>query len=124
MRLGGLVTVSATVQAGHDPKEVAAALAAEIKALRDAPPTPDEMERVKRNIRAQLFAQLENTGGFGGKADLLNEYEFRAGDPGQFSRQIEKVLAVTPEDVQKIAQKYLGEDNRVTITVLPEEGGQ
>jgi zinc protease len=122
MRLGGLIEVSATVQAGHTPQEVLTALAAEIKALRDAPPSVDELERVKRNLRAALFAQLENVGGFGGKADQLNDFEMRAGDPGQFTPQLEKVLAVTPADVQKTAQKFLTDESRVSITVLPEGG--
>jgi len=122
MRLGGLVEVSATVQAGHTPQEVLAALSTEIKALRDAPPSADELERVKRNLRASLFAQLENVGGFGGKADQLNEFEMRAGDPGQFTPQLETVLAVTPQDVQKVAQKFLTDESRVSITVLPEGG--
>jgi zinc protease len=122
MQLGGVIEVTATVQAGHKPEEVTAALAAEIKALRDTPPSDDELSRVKRNLRASLFAQLENVGGFGGKADLLNEFELRAKDPGQFSVQLEKVLAVTPQDVQKAAEKYLTDEARVTITVLPEGG--
>jgi zinc protease len=122
MRLGGLIEVSATVQAGHTPQEVLTALATEIKALRDAPPSADELERVKRNLRASLFAQLENVGGFGGKADQLNDFEMRAGDPGQFTPQLEKVLAVTPADVQKTAQKFLTDESRVSITVLPEGG--
>jgi len=122
MRLGGLVEVSATVQAGHTPQEVLAALSTEIKALRDAPPSADELERVKRNLRASLFAQLENVGGFGGKADQLNEFEMRAGDTGQFTPQLETVLAVTPQDVQKVAQKFLTDESRVSITVLPEGG--
>jgi zinc protease len=120
MQLGGLVEVTATVQAGHNPDEVLAALAAQIKALRDAPPSDEELSRVKRNLRASLFAQLENVGGFGGKADQLNEFEFRAKDPGQFTPQLEKVLAVTPEEVQNAARKYLGDEHRVSITVLPE----
>jgi len=114
--------VSATVQAGHTPQEVLAALSTEIKALRDAPPSADELERVKRNLRASLFAQLENVGGLGGKADQLNEFEMRAGDPGQFTPQLETVLAVTPQDVQKVAQKFLTDESRVSITVLPEGG--
>jgi zinc protease len=121
MRLGGLVEVTATVQAGHTPKEVLDALAAEIKALREAPPSDEELSRVKRNLRASLFAQLENVGGFGGKADLLDEFEMRAGDPGRFTPELERILAVTPQDVQNAARKYLGDDQRVSITVLPQE---
>jgi zinc protease len=121
MQLGGLIEITATVQAGHTPEEVVAALDAEIRALRDAPPSPQELERVKRNLRSGLFAQLENVGGFGGKADQLNYYEMWARDPGAFSRQLEAALAVTPADVQQLAQQYLRDDARAVITVLPEE---
>jgi zinc protease len=121
MQLGGLVEITATVQAGHTPEEVAAALSDEIRRLRDAPAAPDELERAKRNVKAGLFSQLENVGGFGGKADQLNYYEMFAGDPGAFSKQLERTLAVTPEDVQKAAQTFLKDEQRVVITVLPEQ---
>jgi zinc protease len=121
MQLGGLVEITATVQAGHAPEEVAAALGEEMKRLRDAPPSADELERAKRNLRSGLFAQLENVGGFGGKADQLNYYEMFAGDPGAFARNLEAALAVTPEQVQQVAKRYLGDQQRVVITVLPEQ---
>jgi zinc protease len=120
MQLGGLVEITATAQAGHAPQEVLAALTDEVKRLRDAPPSPEELERAKRNLKAGLFAQLENVGGFGGKADQLNYYEMWAHDPGAFARNLEAQLAVTPEQIQKLAQDYLKDEQRVVITVLPE----
>ena len=120
MQLGGLVEISATVQAGHAPEEVLAALTDEVKRLREGPPSPDELERAKRNLKAGLFAQLENVGGFGGKADQLNYYEMWAHDPGAFTKNLEAQLAVTPDQVQKVAQDYLKDEQRVVITVLPE----
>jgi zinc protease len=121
MRLGGIVEITATVQAGHTPEEVAAALDAEIRALRDAPPSQDELERAKRNLRSGLFAQLENVGGFGGKADQLNYYEMWARDPAAFTSQLQATLAVGPAQVQEAARRYLRDDGRVVITVLPEQ---
>ncbi|HET9753054.1 MAG TPA: pitrilysin family protein, partial [Myxococcales bacterium] len=100
MQLGGLVEITATVQAGHTPEEVVAALTEEVKRLRDGPPSKDELERAKRNLKAGLFAQLENVGGFGGKADQLNYYEMWARDPGAFTSQLDAALAVTPGQVQ------------------------
>ncbi|MGE5048993.1 MAG: M16 family metallopeptidase [Deltaproteobacteria bacterium] len=120
MQLGGVVEITATVQAGHAPEEVLAALTDEVKRLRDGPPSPDELERAKRNLKAGLFAQLENVGGFGGKADQLNYYEMWAQDPGAFTKNLEAQLAVTPDQVQKLAQEYLKDEQRVVITVLPE----
>jgi zinc protease len=129
MQLGGIVEITATVQARHSPEEVEAALTEQVKRLRDAPPTVEELERAKRNLKSGLFAQLENVGGFGGKADQLNYYEMWARDPAAFTRTLEATLAVTPDQVQKVAQQYLQDRQRVVITVMPEQkqaaaGGQ
>ena len=121
MQLGGLIEITATVQAGHAPEEVAAALTEEVKRLRDAPSSADEMERAKRNLKSGLFAQLENVGGFGGKADQLNYFEMFAKNPAAFTRNLEATLAVTPEQVQQLARRYMNEEQRVVITVLPEQ---
>jgi zinc protease len=120
MMLGGYVEIAATVQAGHTAQEVEAAITDEIKRVREAPPAADELERARRNIKAGLFAQLENIGGFGGKADELNYFEMRAHDPSMFTRNLEALLAATPEQIQKTAQKYLRDDARVVLHVLPE----
>ena len=79
------------------------------------------MERAKRNLRSGLFAQLENVGGFGGKADQLNYYEMWARNPGAFARNLEATLAVTPAQVQEAARRYMQESQRVVITVVPEQ---
>ena len=98
-----------------------AALTDEVKRLRDEPPSTDELARAKRNLESGLFAQLESVGGFGGKGDQLNYYEMFAKDPGAFAKNLEATLAVTPEQVQKVAQQYLDDEQRVVITVLPEQ---
>ena len=121
MQLGGIIEVTATVQAGRSPQEVEAALTDEIKRLRDQPPAAAELDRAKRNVEAQLFTALENVGGFGGKADQLDYYEMWAGDPGYFSRNLQAFLDVTREEVQKAAQQFMREEQRVVITVVPEQ---
>jgi zinc protease len=68
-----------------------------------------------------LFAQLENVGGFGGKADQLNFFEMWARDPAAFTRNLDATLAVTPAQVQAVARQYLNDEQRVVITVLPEQ---
>ena len=117
MRLGGQIEIAATVQAGHTAEEVEAALLDEIRGLRDAPPAADELERARRNLQAGLYAQLENVGGFGGKADQLDYFEQWAQDPGYFTKALEQALSATAQDVQKAAQQYLRDEQRVTIVV-------
>src|SRR5882724_2415111 len=121
MQLGGIFEVTATVQAGHTPEEVEAALTEEMRRMREAPPSAEELERAKRNLESGLFAQLENVGGFGGKADQLNFFEMWARDPAAFTRNLDLTLAVTAAEVQAVARQYLNDEQRVVITVLPEQ---
>jgi zinc protease len=121
MQLGGIIEVTATVQAGHSPQEVEAALSEEIRRLRDELPTEAELDRAKRNVEAQLYSALENVGGFGGKADQLSYFEMWAGDPGYFSKNLAAFMAVTREQVQKAAQQFMRDEQRVMVTVLPEQ---
>jgi zinc protease len=120
MMLGGQIELSATVQAGHTAEEVEKALLAEVAKLRAAPPAAAELERARRAVQAHLYRSLENVGGFGGKADELNYYELRANDPGYFSKDLQGFLAVTPEAVQQAVNRYMGDDQRVVLHVLPE----
>jgi zinc protease len=120
MMLGGQIELSATVQAGHTAEEVEKALLAEVAKLRAAPPATAELERARRAVQAHLYRSLENVGGFGGKADELNYYELRANDPGYFSKDLQDFLAVTPEAVQQAVNRYMGDEQRVVLHVLPE----
>ena len=121
-QLGGETEIEATVQVGHTPEEVEKSLTAQISALRSAPPSEEELVRARRNLVASLYSALENVGGGGGKADLLNYFEMWRRDPGFLSEQIARAQAVTAADVQQAAQKWLADDSRVTLHVVPEQG--
>jgi zinc protease len=120
MTLGGVIELAASAQPGHGAAEVEAALKAQVRALREEPPTAAEVERAKRGLLSALYTSLERVGGFGGKADQLSHFEQFHGDPGAFTASLTRLLAVTPEDVQRAARRYLAEEVAVVITVLPE----
>jgi len=42
------------------------------------------------------------------------------GDPNRVNTDLEKLQAVTPADVQRVANKYLTEKNRYVFIYLPE----
>jgi zinc protease len=121
-RLGGETDIEATVQVGHTPEEVETAMAQEIAALGETPPSREELLRAQRNVVASVYSALENVGGFGGKADLLNYFEMWKGDPGSFAEELERTQAVTAADVQQAVRTWLAPDSRVTLHVIPERG--
>ena len=77
------------------------------------------MTRVKNRIEASHFRQLARIGGFGGRADQLNHYSVFASNPDLINTSLDKYMAVTREDVMRVAETVLGGD-QVRLRVLPE----
>ena len=70
-------------------------------------PTTEEVEWARNKVETQLIAGLERLGGFGGVADVLNQYNQYTGDPGYLPKDLARYDAVTPVSV-KFAQGSLG----------------
>ena len=56
-------------------------------------------------IEASLYRGMESVGGFGGKADQLNEYFADGGGPDFFAEDLARYTALTPADVQAAAAR-------------------
>jgi len=101
--------------------EVRGILDEEIDRLRREPPTPREVERAVNQIEAEYYNALEQVGGFGGKADLLNSYLFATGNPGYFNEDLARYRALSARDVQAAVSTWLPANRRVELTVLPKK---
>ena len=62
---------------------------------------------------------MERIGGGGGVGDQLNGYYFAAGNPGYFSEDLSRYRALSPADIQAIAQRFLPLTRRVELVVEP-----
>jgi hypothetical protein len=75
----------------------------------------DEVARAVKQARA-MFAygseSITNQAYWLGFAEMFDTYEW-------FVRYLDRLAAVTPEEVQRIAQTYLRPQNRVVGTYLP-----
>ncbi|MEC9237354.1 MAG: insulinase family protein, partial [Chloroflexota bacterium] len=117
--IAGQCILSVTAAEGHELNEVEAAADAEMEMLLREPPTDEEITRVKNRIEASHFRQLARIGGFGGRADQLNHYSVFSADPDLINTSLDKYMSVTREDVMRVAESILGE-NQVRLRVLPE----
>ena len=79
-----------------------------------------ELARAVAQIEAGFVQALERIGGFGGKADQLNEYLVFTGDPGFAARDLERYRRVTPEAVAEAARRRLLDAHGVALSVVPE----
>ena len=113
----GVYYIGAIVAAGHTPDEAETALKAQIAALRDQPVRPEELEIAKTQLLTSEIRQRET---IDGRANELAAAQVIEGDAAKANTDIDALAAVTAADVQRVAQKYLGDDRSVTIRYLPE----
>jgi zinc protease len=103
----------------HTEDEVLGALDEEIRLLQETPPPADELSRAVKQARA-LFAygseSITNQAFWLGFSEMFDTYDW-------FTTYLDKLSAVTPEDVQRVAQTYLRSRNRVVGIYLPTENG-
>jgi zinc protease len=104
-----LYGITMTVHPQSDDRQVIETLDAEIKRLQDAPPPADELTRAVKQARA-LFAygseSISNQGFWMGFTEMFATYDW-------FTGYLAALEAVTPDDVQRMAQTYLRPQNRV-----------
>jgi zinc protease len=81
--------------------------------------TGEERARTMNHIESEMVRALERVGGFGGKADRLNEYLTFAGDPGYVTRDLERYRRVTAERVAAAARSRLMDVPGVVLSVVP-----
>ena len=116
--LAGDFEIEATVALGCDPDKVAEETQSVIEVLRHEPPSEKEMVRAKNRIEWRHVRQMASVGGFGGRANRLNDFNVFAGDPDLVNTDIDRFLAVEAEDVWRVANEYLN-DRQVRLMVLP-----
>ncbi len=115
-----LYTITATVHPEHKAGEVLAGLDDEIKRIQDNLVSAEEVARAIKQARA-MFAygseNITNQAFWLGYAEMFASYDW-------FLTYLDKLAEITPEDVQRAAQKYLHPKNRVVGTYVPTGGEQ
>ena len=120
MEIGSNFHIQVTAKSGHTLQEIENAVDEELETIKRTGVNEDELIRVKNNHEANFIWQLENIGGFGGKADKLNEYNVYLADPNRFQWDLDRHLKVAAADVRRVAQQYLG-NNRAVLCILPQD---
>jgi len=119
-RIDGKFEVYATARPGHDLGELQRVIDEELQKLTDQGPTPREVERAQNTFEAQFLSRMERVGGFGGKADQLNYYNYFVGTPDYFQKDLDRYRRVTSAAVRRAAQTYLTGAHRVVLSVVPQ----
>ncbi len=111
--------IVATARPGHTLAELETVIQQELDRIKKAPPSQREMLRAVNGYEAQFLGRLERVGGFGGKADLLNGYYIRTGNPDYFNEALSRYRALDATDISATAQTWLRDNARVVLSVVP-----
>jgi zinc protease len=113
-----LFELGATLRPGVSPERVEAVVLDELKRLADEPVGREEMEKLRKQARAQWVYTGD---GVSRQAVLLGSTEIVA-DGDYLSRFSERLAAVTPEVMQEAAARIFDDHNRTVGWYIPEAG--
>lgn len=115
----GLGSVTATYGKDKDPAAIAAELNRVIEDVRKHGVPAELVDAVKRRERADFeFAKNSAANIAGAWSEAL-----AMGGVDSPQQALDKLLAVTPEDVARVAREYFGPEQRITVIMTPDSKG-
>jgi len=113
-RLPGLFMLEGVPAKGHDIPDLEQALRAQVERLQQAPVDTAELTRIRTQLIASKVYQKDSVFAQAMELGLLTS----VGLPWELAEEyVERLSAVTPEQVQAVARKYLTPD-QLTVAVL------
>jgi len=113
-RLPGLLMLDGVPAKGQDIPALEQALRAQIERLQREPVAPAELERIRTQLIANKVYEQDSVFNQAMKLGILETVGLGWELADQY---VERLAAVTPEQVQAVAQKYLTPD-RLTVAIL------
>ncbi|MDQ7040864.1 MAG: pitrilysin family protein [Rhodothermus sp.] len=107
--IGSQFMIIATAKPGVPLIQVEQAVDEELAQFLEEGPTAEELERVKADFIASFVRGVERIGGFGGKSDILAQFEVYGGDPGLYKVMLRRMQQATPAQVLEAARKWLSD---------------
>jgi zinc protease len=103
---------------GVDPEKCEKAIYEELEKAKSATVSDQELEKAKNIRLAEFYRQVRT---ISGRANTIGRYEVFFGDYNRLFDAAKNYNEVTKEDVQRVAKKYFGANNRTVATLLPEK---
>jgi zinc protease len=116
MELGSTFGITATARAGHTLAEIETVIQEELAGLKAGAPSRRELERAVNQYETGYLSGLES---IFRKADLLNGYYVRTGNPDYFNEDLSRYRSLDPEDIRAAVTTYLRDDARLVLSVVP-----
>lgn len=111
-----LFYLSATPANGSSLETLENALLEQIARLQKEPPDKDEMQRVKAQVISDIVYQQDS---ISSQANQIGRMESIGRSWKEMDLYMEKLSAITPEQVQTVARKYLVPDRKTVAQLIP-----
>jgi zinc protease len=121
LEISGVFGVIATARPGHSLDEIEKVIYEEIARFAQNGPEGEELMREKAKQEFDFISGLERIGGFGGKADLLNQYNTFLGSPDFFQRDYDRYQKCSATQIRDVVRQYLDTGNRLVVSFVPEQ---
>ena len=112
----GLFINIALPNQGVELDELKSELAKIIEDVKNTPIPEREFQKLQNQIESNF---ISGYGSVQGIAESLANYHVYFGDANLINTEIERYRKVTPEDVMRVAKKYLVPENKVELTYRP-----
>jgi predicted Zn-dependent peptidase len=112
----GLFQISAQVAPGKNPADVEAALLEEVEKVKTGPIQDWEIDKAHNNAIRQQAAAVTSTLQ---RAIQLGEYALYYDNPNLVNTRADNYKKITAADVQRVAKKYLTNENRSVVITMP-----
>ena len=122
--LTGQFIMWVTARPGSDLQQIEQLVTEEIARLAQNGPSEEELRRAQAKWEFNFVTGLEGIGGFGGKADILNQYNTFLGKPDMLEADFARYRTATTASVREAVQAHLNTRNRVLVRFRPEKSGR
>jgi zinc protease len=114
--ISGQIQLSVTAFDRINLNDVAKAANKGFKSFEQNGISETDLNRIKAGQETNFYNRLSSVLGKGAQ---LTQYEIFAGDAGFISKDVENILAVTPEDVMRVYNTYIKDKNYVATSFVP-----
>jgi zinc protease len=113
----GAFFFSTILQGDRKPEEAEQALLEEVERLKNEPVTEQELVKAKNTFIAEMVFDRQTVMS---KASAIGHAAVIQKDLSLLNRELAEYQKVTAADIQRVAKKYFGTENRTVLYMLPE----
>ncbi|OFW07888.1 MAG: hypothetical protein A3H96_04870 [Acidobacteria bacterium RIFCSPLOWO2_02_FULL_67_36] len=116
----GLFRISGMLLAGKSVDDVEKAIYAEIEKVKAGPIADFEMDKARNNWKRSQVSSIASSLS---RAIALGRYALFWNDPNLINTYADRIAAVKPADVRRVASRYLVPANRTVVITMPKAAG-